>query len=191
VLGREAVDAHLARLCGEKEADGEEHDLGQPPGSAGDQPRRGADFVQYVVAAKAEPGPVPEAVCRLAGSVQVTQRELGACYQQFGPFGAGHAGTGVLSGEQPAVVKQVQPVQRREPATAALAPQGGWCSPEHREPLVQPRSSGSHGAGHRADGQAILRPDRVLQDEPEIDVAHQRTEASVGQAAERVSSDQA
>ena len=35
VIGRDGVGAHLARLCGEKEADGEEHDLGQPPGPAG------------------------------------------------------------------------------------------------------------------------------------------------------------
>ena len=40
----------------------------------------------------------------------MAQRELGACYEQFGLFGAGHAGTGVPSCEQPAVVKQVQPV---------------------------------------------------------------------------------
>ena len=110
VPGREGVGAHLARLCGEKEADGEEHDLGQPPGPAGDQPRRGADFVQYVVILGAEPDPVPEEVRQLSGSAQVTERELGACYEQFGLFGAGHAGTGVPSCEQPAVVKQIQPV---------------------------------------------------------------------------------
>ena len=70
---------------------------------------------------------------------------------------------------------------RHDPA--ALALQGRGCSPEHREPLVERRTSGSHGAGRGADGQPVGRPDRVFQDEPEINVAHQRAETSMGEAA--------
>ena len=123
--------------------------------------------------------------------VQGAERELGARHQQFGAVGPGHGRTRVRSGEQPTVFKQVQPVQRRESATAAQALQGCGCSPEHREPLIKGRTSGFHRAGHGADGQPVFHPDRVLQDEPEIDVAHQRTEPSVREAAERITSDQA
>jgi hypothetical protein len=61
-LRREAVGAHLARFRGEKEANREEHDLGQPPGPLGDQPRRGADLIQHVAVFGAAPGPVPETI---------------------------------------------------------------------------------------------------------------------------------
>ena len=38
---------------------------------------------------------------------------------------------------------------------------------------------------------AVCRLERVLQDQPEIDIAHQRAEATVGEAAQRVSGDEA
>ena len=62
VLGGEGVGAHQAGLGSEEEADGEEHDLGQPPGPAGDQPRRGTDLVQHGIVWAPQPGPAPEAV---------------------------------------------------------------------------------------------------------------------------------
>jgi hypothetical protein len=58
--GGYGVAADLARLRSEQEADGEEHDLGQPPGTSRDQQRRSADIVRYVVVPVAEPNPVPE-----------------------------------------------------------------------------------------------------------------------------------
>ena len=74
-----------------------------------------------------------------------------------------------------------------ESATAALALQ---LRVFPREPLIKRRTSGFHRAGHIADGQLVFHPDRVCQDEPEINVAHQRTETSVCEAPERITSDQ-
>ena len=72
----------------------------------------------------AEPGPVPEALRQPPGPAQVAESELGAGNEQFGPFRASHTGTDVLAGKQSAMVEQVQPVERGESATAALALQG-------------------------------------------------------------------
>jgi hypothetical protein len=187
VLGGAGVGGHLAGLGREQEADGKQHDLGHPPGSAGDQQRRGADLGQRGLVWAPQPGPASQP----GGSAQVAEGELGAGHEELGVVGAGRRGTHVPAGEQPAVLKQVQPVQRREPAAPALAGQGGGRSPEHREPLVERRSSGFHGAGDSSDGDAVLHRDRVPQDEPQVDVADQRAEAAMGQAAQRVPGDQA
>ena len=69
---------------------------------------------------------------------------------------------------------------------------GDGRAPEHREPLVQGRPAGRARPGRPcAMVAAVGQPDSgSCQDEAEIDVADQRAEAAVGQAAQRVPGDQ-
>ena len=86
---------------------------------------------------RAGPDQVPEAAGQVPGSAQVAERELGAGHEQFFLPGPGHAVASVLPGQQAAVLEQVQPVQRGEPAAAGPARQvagvpqntdSRWCS---------------------------------------------------------------
>jgi hypothetical protein len=56
---------------------------------------------------------------------------------------------------------------------------------------VQRRSAGPHRVAHRANGETVFHPERIGQDEPQVNVADQRAETPVRQAAKRVGGDQA
>ena len=55
---------------------------------------------------------------------------------------------------------------------------------------MERRAAGLDGLGHRSDRGEIRRLDRMLEDEAEVDVAHERAEAAVRQAPEGVGGDE-
>ena len=105
--------------------------------------------------------------------------------------GAGDAVADVGPGEQSAMLYQVKPVQRGESAAPGPAPQGARRPPEHREPLVQLGSAGPHRVADRAKRDPVFQPGRIREHQPDVDVADQRAEPAMRQAAERVGGDKA
>lgn len=183
MLDGEGIGAHSARGSREQEAHGEQHHLGHASRSARYEDHWGPDLIEGAFVRRRHRAQPCWGRPERWSAAQVLEGELRARDEQLRITGASHYVSNILAGQETPLFDQVQPVQGGEASSGDAAREAGRRPPVHRQALVEGCATSPHRLRQRPDRCVVRLPERILQDQTEVDVAHDRTEAAVGQAA--------